>query len=154
MPKTDALVRACTCFKMRKLTRAVSRLYDQHMAGVGLKTTQYSVLAHAARAALPLAELADDLGVERTTLTRNLKPLTDAGWITLVPGADSRQRIVTISASGRAKLKQAQTAWQAAEHAFEQLLGSEALTALHQQLDLTTIRVAPYLEELQHAHPD
>ena len=68
----------CTCFKLRKLTRAMSRLYDQHMATVGLKTTQYSVLTNAAREALPVAELAERLGTERTTLTRNLKPLIEA----------------------------------------------------------------------------
>ena len=151
---TETVRLSCTCFKMRKLTRAVSRLYDQHMAAVGLKTTQYSVLAHAARDALPLAELADDLGLERTTLTRNLKPLIDAGFIALMPGADSRQRIVTITASGRAKLKLAYVAWQGAEHAFERAIGSSALDALHHQLDLTATRVAPLIEELEHAQPD
>lgn len=152
MPSPTRL--SCTCFKMRKLTRAVSRLYDQHMATVGLKTTQYSVLAHAARAAQPLAELAEDLGLERTTLTRNLKPLAEAGWIELVAGADSRQRIVTITASGRAKLKEAYVAWQGAEYAFEQLLGSDVLDALHVQLDITAQRVAPLTEDLDHDQPD
>ena len=93
---------SCTCFKLRKATRALSRVYDQHLAQAGLKTTQYSVLVNAGRGALPLVELADKLGLERTTLTRNLKPLIEAGWIVLAPGADARQRIVTITAAGRA----------------------------------------------------
>ncbi|MEO7494051.1 MAG: MarR family transcriptional regulator, partial [Massilia sp.] len=95
---------SCTCFKLRKLTRAMSRIYDRHLAEVGLKITQYSVLANMARAALPVAELAERLGTERTTLTRNLKPLTDAGWARLVTGADARQKVVTITDAGRAKL--------------------------------------------------
>ena len=149
---TDTLEKplGCTCFKLRKLTRAMSRLYDQHLARVGLKTTQYSVLVNAARAALPVAALADILGMERTTLTRNLKPLTEAGWITLMPGADSRQRIVTISAAGRAKVDEAYVAWRRAQTEFETLMGRETVRALHLQLDTTMTQLAPFLEEASH----
>jgi DNA-binding MarR family transcriptional regulator len=140
----------CTCFKLRKLTRAMSRLYDQHLATVGLKTTQYSLLANAARAALPVAELADLLGLERTTLTRNLKPLADAGWVELKPGADGRQRIVTITASGRGKVKQGYVAWRRAQTEFETLMGRDTVRALHQQLEETMIQLAPLLEDVNH----
>jgi DNA-binding MarR family transcriptional regulator len=142
----------CTCFKLRKLTRAMSRLYDQHMARVGLKTTQYSVLTNAARAPLPVAELAEALGLERTTLTRNLKPLLEAGWLELKPGPDARQRIVTITASGREMLKRAYLAWRRAQTAFETLMGRDAVRALHQQLDTTLTQLTPLLEEESHVH--
>jgi DNA-binding MarR family transcriptional regulator len=144
----------CTCFKLRKLTRTMSRLYDQHMATVGLKTTQYSVLTNVAREALPVAELAERLGTERTTLTRNLRPLIEAQWVTLEAGADSRQRIVTITDAGRAKVKQAYVAWRAAQSAFENLLGTDAVRTLHTQLDATLDQLTPLIEDLQHAHPD
>ena len=143
----------CTCFKLRKLTRAVSRLYDQHMAAVGLKTTQYSVLSHAARTPLPVAELAERLGMERTTLTRNLKPLLEAGWIALRPGADSRQRIVTITADGLEKVKQSYPVWRGAQSAFEALVGREAVRALHGQLETTMTQLTPLIEERPHADP-
>jgi DNA-binding MarR family transcriptional regulator len=138
----------CTCFKLRKLTRAMSRLYDHHLATVGLKTTQYSVLVNASRAALPVAELADLLGVERTTLTRNLKPLMDAGWLELKPGTDSRQRIVTITEEGRAKVKLAYVAWRRAQTEFETLMGRDTVRALHQQLETTMTQLTPLLEEV------
>ena len=141
----------CTCFKLRKLTRTMSRLYDQHLAAVGLKTTQYSVLTNAARQPLPVAELAERLGTERTTLTRNLKPLLDAGWVTLEAGADSRQRIVTITHAGRAKVKQAYVAWRAAQDALEDRLGTATVRALHVQLDATLNQLTPLIEELPHA---
>jgi DNA-binding MarR family transcriptional regulator len=144
----------CTCFKLRKLTRTMSRLYDQHMATVGLKTTQYSVLTNAAREALPVAELAERLGTERTTLTRNLKPLIEAQWVTLEAGADSRQRIVTITDAGRAKVKEAYVAWRAAQSALEGLLGTATVRALHSQLDDTLNQLTPLIEDLHHAHPD
>ena len=144
----------CTCFKLRKLTRAMSRLYDQHMATVGLKTTQYSLLSNAARGALPVAELAERLGMERTRPTRNLKPLVEAPWIELRPGADSRQRIVTITDAGREKQQQAYIAWRAAQSAFETLMGRDAVRALHQQLESTLTQLTPLLEDLNHAHPE
>lgn len=140
----------CTCFKLRKLTRAMSRLYDQHMATVGLKTTQYSLLVNAARAALPVAELADLLGLERTTLTRNLKPLLDAGWVELKPGADSRQRIVTITDGGRAKVEQAYVVWRLAQSEFEKQVGRDAVRALNQQLETTMNQITPLLEDALH----
>jgi DNA-binding MarR family transcriptional regulator len=144
----------CTCFKLRKLTRTMSRLYDAHLAASGLKTTQYSVLSHAARAALPVAELAERMGMERTTLTRNLKPLVEAGWIALLPGADSRQRIVTVTDAGRAKQASAYPAWREAQAAFEQLVGIEAVRALHGQLDATLDQLSTHLEETVRADPN
>jgi DNA-binding MarR family transcriptional regulator len=144
----------CTCFKLRKTTRAMSRLYDHHMAAEGLKTTQYSVLVNASRAALPVAELADRLGTDRTTMTRNLKPLIEAGWVELVAGQDSRQRIVTITEKGREKVTTAAQAWRRAQAELEALMGRDAVRALHQQLDSTLIELAPVLERLHHDHHD
>lgn len=147
MTDLPASPHGCSCFRLRRLARAMSRLYDQHLAAAGLKTTQYSVLANAGRAALPVAELAERLGTERTTLTRNLKPLCEAGWIVLVPGEDSRQRIVTITDAGRAKLKQAWPYWRAAQDAFERQLGTGTVRQLHDRLDDTLARLTPLLDE-------
>ncbi len=140
----------CTCFRLRKLTRAMSRLYDHHLGSVGLKTTQYSVLVNAHRAALPVAELADLLGLERTTLTRNLKPLIEAGWLTLEAGADSRQRIVTITDAGRAKVDEAYVVWRHAQIEFEKQVGRDAVRALHQQIETTMNHLTPMLEDVSH----
>lgn len=144
----------CTCFRMRKTARAISRLYDQHLAQAGLKTTQYAVLAHAGHQALPVAALAERLGIERTTLTRNLGPLVNAGWIALRPGTDSRQRVVTLTAAGHAKVKSAYPAWRAAQADIEQLLGRDTVRGLNAQLDDTLRQLAPRIEELNHAHPE
>lgn len=133
-PALQAIPKACTFFQLRKLTRTVSRLYDRHLAAAGLKTTQFSVLVHVSVQALPMMRLAALLGAERTTLTRNLKPLTDAGWLTVAPGHDPRQRIVTITEAGRAKVRHARHAWQAAQDEIGALLGPEALRSLHGDL--------------------
>jgi DNA-binding MarR family transcriptional regulator len=141
----------CTCFSLRKLTRTVSRLYDQHLAAVGLKTTQYSLLKSIANEAMPVTELAARLSIERTTLTRNLKPLIDAGWVVLNAGADSRQRIVTITPQGRDAIKDATQAWRSAQDVLEQTLGMPAVRALHAQIDAALVQLTPLLEGHAHA---
>jgi DNA-binding MarR family transcriptional regulator len=136
----------CTCFALRKLNRTVTRLYDQHMAEAGLKVTQYSLLKYVAYSPLPIAELASRMKTERTTLTRNLKPLIDAGWVVLKPGADSRQRIATITPAGNTVIAAARDAWRAAQSELERALGSEAVRSLHQQIDTALTALVPLLE--------
>ena len=76
----------CTNLKLRQLTRRVTQHYDQHLAGSGLKITQYSLLAHVDRLG-PLApgELARRMDMGASTLTRNLQPMISAGWLVLGP---------------------------------------------------------------------
>jgi DNA-binding MarR family transcriptional regulator len=155
MPDPSTPSVGCTCFSLRKLTRTVSRLYDLHLAAAGMKTTQYSLLRSIAREALPVAELAARLATERTTLTRTLKPLIDAGWVVLKPGADSRQRIVTITDNGRDAIKKAGQAWRRAQTELEQTLGMQAVRALHLQLDAALNQLTPLLERrAAHANED
>ena len=153
MPDTSATTVGCTCFTLRKLTRTVSRLYDLHLAAAGMKTTQYSLLRSIAREALPVAGLAARLATERTTLTRTLKPLIDAGWVVLMPGDDSRQRIVTITAAGLDAIKSARQAWRSAQSELETALGTEAVRDLHRQLDSALLHLSPLLERSAH-HAD
>lgn len=152
---TDPLPSPCTCFRLRKLARTTSRFYDQHMARVGLKTTQYSLLKNIAAGPRPMAELAAVLATERTTLTRNLKPLIEAGWVTLEPGRDARQRLVAITDSGRDKVREAKRAWRGAQDAVEQILGFENVQALHAQLDAVFELLNPHVtEDTSHASND
>ena len=124
----------------------MSRLYDHHMAAHGLKTTQYSLLVNVARKALPIAELAERIGADRTTMTRNLKPLIDAQWIELKSGLDSRQRIVTITEAGLRKIESAAAGWRTAQAELEQLLGRDTVRALNLQLDDTVSQLTHHFE--------
>ena len=73
-------ISGCTCFKLRRLTRRVTAVYDRALAAAGIRVTQYSVLGHVRRLkGASISELADALDMDRTTLTRNLKPLLDSG---------------------------------------------------------------------------
>jgi DNA-binding MarR family transcriptional regulator len=141
----------CTCFSLRKLSRTVTRLYDQHLADAGLKTTQYSLLKNIDYEPLPIAELAERLSMERTTLTRNLKPLVDAGWVELKAGSDSRQRIPTITKTGRDTIKLAKQAWKRAQIELQETMGEQAVRDLHTRLDKALSQLTPLIEEHAHA---
>ncbi|MGZ5818650.1 MAG: MarR family winged helix-turn-helix transcriptional regulator [Burkholderiaceae bacterium] len=138
---------SCTCSSLRKLTRTVTRLYDQHLAEAGLKTTQYSLLKNIDLEPLPIAELAERLSMERTTMTRNLKPLIDAGWVELKAGSDSRQRIPTITKAGRDRIKLARQAWKRAQIELQKTMGEQAVRDLHAQLDTALVKLTPLIEE-------
>ena len=106
----------CTCFGLRKAARAVTQMYDQALKPSGLRTTQFSLLAVTERAGpRRMAEIAELLVMDRTTLTRNLKPLLDQGLLERVAGADRRRRPIAITAKGRAALAQALPYWREAQ---------------------------------------
>ena len=126
----------CTSFKLRQLARRVGRHYDQHVAAVGLKTTQYSLLSHIAQLGpLRPSDLAARMGLEPSTLTRNLAPLVAQGWVEVLAGADGRSRSVTLTAPGRLKRNEAQRAWKLAQLALNQRLGVERVSRLHELID-------------------
>ena len=122
----------CTNLKLRQITRRVSQLYDLEMARAGLKTTQYSLLSHVLKLGpLRPGELALKMKFSASTLTRNLKPLIDAGWVELSAGSDARSRSVSITPAGVAKRAQALLHWKAAQQNLNRLLGAERVLALH-----------------------
>jgi DNA-binding MarR family transcriptional regulator len=127
---------ACTCFRLRSLTRRVTQLYDQALAPSGLTVTQYSLLAHALRQVAPtVSELAQQLFTDRTTLTRNLKPLADAGLIKVGDGADARSKAVLVTAKGRDALRAARPLWKEAQARLRAQAGARRLAALHGLID-------------------
>ena len=133
---TNARPQACSNFKLRQLTRRVSQHYDAELGKSGLKTTQYSLLSHIARLGpVRPGELAAAMTMDASTLTRNLRPLVAAGWVTVSAGADARSHSVAITDLGRDKRHEAQRHWKAAQDGFNALLGSERVRALHALID-------------------
>ena len=127
---------SCTCFQLRRAARQVSQVYDHELAAVDLSLNEYSILRHAQAGPRLLGELADLLGMERTTLTRNLRPLLDAGWLQEARGDDARQRVVSITPSGRKRIDSAKPHWQRAQSRIESLFGKAATARLRDDLDV------------------
>jgi DNA-binding MarR family transcriptional regulator len=127
----------CTCFKLRRLTRRVTTVYDRALAAAGMRVTQYSLLAHLrGLRGVAMSELAEMLDMDRTTLTRNLRPLVEAGWIEVKPSAeDARIRLVHITASGEAQWQAARICWRRAQQEVNSTIGSAGLAELHRMLD-------------------
>ena len=93
------LLDSCMCHKTRMAARAITRAYDDALRQTGLRATQLAVLAAVgARGALSIQSLADVLGMDRTTLTRNLRPLEDKGLVLLAPEARHRARMLELTA--------------------------------------------------------
>lgn len=130
------LPQGCTNFKLRQLVRRVSQHYDAKMAQCGIKTTQYSLLSHVLKLGpIRPGDLAVAMKMDASTLTRNLRPLVDAGWVTLEAGADARSRLVHITDAGQGKRAEAQRHWNAAQLALNEALGVERVMALHTLVD-------------------
>lgn len=133
---TLAKPKGCTNLRLRRLSRLVSRHYDTQVAASGLKTTQYSLLSHVLHLGpLRPVDLARAMNIEASTLTRNLKVLLTAGWVTQTEGPDARSRLIAITDAGRIKRAEAQAHWHTAQLALTDLLGVERVLALHTLLD-------------------
>jgi DNA-binding MarR family transcriptional regulator len=140
----------CTNLQLRQLMRRVAQHYDAEMGKAGLKTTQFSLLTAVDKLG-PLQPnvLARTLGLQASTLTRNLKPLVAAGFLELGPGSDGRSRRVAITDAGRAKRGEAQRLWKVAQLELNRLLGVERVVALHALIQESLTLLAPVALEEQ-----
>ena len=119
----------CTCSKLRQLTRKMTSIYDQHLAADELTIGQYSLLSRIGKfgpiGAIPLAT---NMGMDRSTMSRALKPLISAGWVQTVDLplemlTDKRSFGLSLSAQGRRKWEDAMPSWHKAQEEISHILG-------------------------------
>ena len=126
----------CTNIKLRQLMRRVAHLYDAEVGKSGLRGTQYSLLSYVVKLGpIRLVDLARAMKIDASTLTRNVRPLIDAGWVAMEQGPDARSRLVSATAAGRDKRTEAQRRWRVAQESLNQKLGVQRVLALHALLD-------------------
>ncbi|TWT01268.1 MarR family winged helix-turn-helix transcriptional regulator [Reyranella sp. CPCC 100927] len=134
----------CTLLRLRRTTRRVTQIYDHHLAPLGLRITQYSLLGNLmGQPPMPIGTFAEIMGMDRTTLTRNIRPLIRAGWIDLVAGEDRRQRAIALTADGKAIFRRAVPLWRQAESDLRAAVGADAISQLQHLLDHSLERIAP-----------
>ncbi|HEX4985103.1 MAG TPA: MarR family transcriptional regulator [Burkholderiales bacterium] len=138
---------ACTGARLRRVTRRVTAFYEHHMRATGLKLTQYSLLVQLSETPQPLSALAARMEIDRTTLTRSLKPLLDQGAVVQSAGADARQKLFSLTRSGARLREQARGQWRHAQLALERHLGRDFVMDLHDRLELALARLKPALPE-------
>lgn len=132
----------CNCLALRQAARHVSQIYDSHLAAVGLKGSQFSILAKLNRLGpLSINELAKSMVMDRTTLGRAVRPLQRDKLLIIGAGDDGRTRRLQLTAAGQAKLRAAATQWREAQKKFELAYGAgesaELRTALRRVVAAT-----------------
>lgn len=128
----------CASFNLRRADRVVTHFYDEKLRPAGLKSTQFTLLT-AIRLNEPAAinGLADGLVMDRTTMTRNLRPLEKQGLIAIAPGSDRRVREVSLTAKGHEALERAYPLWRQAQARIAERLGGERMEHLLGDLSAT-----------------
>lgn len=133
---------ACACYNIRKAARLITQLYDTIMEPSGLLGTQFVLMAAVGRAgAANLTRLAQAMGMDRTTLTRNLRPLERQGFIEMDAGLDRRTHIVRLTEPGRQALEAALPLWRRAQDIVISRFGQQRTTALLAELQALEAQV-------------
>ena len=133
------VVAECACEGLRRTARAVTQIYEDALAPSGLRATQFPILVGLAAAGpVPVTRLAEALGLDRTTLTRNMRALVDQGLIAIADGEDRRTRVVALTDQGRRSLAEALGMWERAQASVEDRFGHRSLQRLHDELSRLT----------------
>jgi DNA-binding MarR family transcriptional regulator len=135
-----AAVENCVCFNLRWVTRAVTQFYDSEMRRHGIRPTQGSILASLqSKDSWNMAELSDWLGMERTTLVRNLRPLERDGFVKVAGGGRGNRVELTITTKGRKQIDQLTPAWKSAQSAVVKTLGEKRWSAILSDLETAAL---------------
>lgn len=125
------VARACACANLRKAARVVTQLFDEALAPSGLRATQFTLLVTSRlMGESTINELAERMAMDRTTLSRNLKPLMRSGLLEVRAGEDGRTRLVRVTPAGEQALEEAYPFWQLAQQEIVGVLGEERYEAL------------------------
>ncbi len=128
-------LKRCAGANIRGTARSLSQFYDEILQPSGLRGTQFTLLVTIAWAgSIPLSQLAEKLVMDRTTLTRNLKPLEKDGLVQSVVGEDQRTRLVRLTEAGEEILLKALPLWEQAQSQIVNGLGQERFQSLLTEL--------------------
>jgi DNA-binding MarR family transcriptional regulator len=137
------LAATCAWQNLRRAARAVTSYYDAQLKQhVDLRITQVTMLVVLYLGGpQTINDMAEHLGLDRTTLTRNLKPIAQQGFLTIAPGADQRTRVVTLTAEGEQILLQVLPLWEEAQAYMVEGIGRERFDGWLAELAAVTSHV-------------
>lgn len=136
MTAGSAYVESCACHKVRMAARAVTRAYDDALRPVGLRATQLAVLVAVGNdGSMSITALAKLMGMDRTTLTRNVRPLEREGLIAVGLEGWRRSRTLEITKKGQSRLREALPHWERAQETLRRKLGDQNWVRVHDDLD-------------------
>lgn len=133
--ETRRVGRECIGFRVRMLNRMITTIYDDALAGAGLKVSQFNLLVTATnREDTRPAELAKFVEMDESTLSRNVERMCARGWLRLEPDEDRRSHLIKVTEKGMALLRRSYPAWQRAQEEVTRRLGSDNVAALRSVL--------------------
>jgi DNA-binding MarR family transcriptional regulator len=130
----------CNCLAVRQAARHVTQFYDQFLAPIRLRMTQFSVLSRIKkRGPMTINALAAELVMDRTTLGRNILPLEREKLITILPGkTDRRSKELHLTELGRERYEAGAKRWAAAQRQFDAAFGDRRASELRAILRAVT----------------
>jgi len=123
----------CACTSLRSAARAVSRIYDDALASVGMTATQLAILRAIDRSGedgVALSQLAEGLVLEKTSLYRGLGPLLRSEWIEVATAAKGRAKFARLTEAGRLAMERAAEPWEQAQTRVVEAFGTARWAAL------------------------
>lgn len=129
--KTNLPTLPCACANLRRAARAVTRLYNQALRSDGIEITQFTLLMTLdITGETSQGALGELLALDSTTLTRTLRLVKRKRWVQIRQGTDRRQRLLSLTVTGKDKLNQAMPRWAQAQTGLQDALGPEAFRRL------------------------
>ena len=129
----------CICANLRRASRVITQAYDDSFRSLGLRATQIIILINASKnSAVTVNALSSQLSMDRTTLTRNLRPLERSGLIQVGIGKDRRAKAITLTHKGKAVLGKAFPLWKVRQAALVKSLGENGCRDLLKKIDHLT----------------
>ena len=123
---------------VRQAARAITQVYDQSLRPTGLRATQFPILLVARNeGSIAVSRMADMLVMDRTTLTRNLRPLERLGLVQIKSGTDKRTKLISLTEAGKAKFTEALPLWEAIQQRVREGLGNERSDRMRKDLRAT-----------------
>jgi DNA-binding MarR family transcriptional regulator len=133
----------CACQSLRRLTRLVTRIYDQELRNADIEITQFGLLMGlSAVGEANQKTLSAGFAMDSTTLTRTLALLRRQGWISVKRGKDRRERVFRLTEAGKRRLAEARPYWQEAERRLRQTLGERNWKEMQSTISGITVAVA------------
>lgn len=128
--------RHCASFVARRTARAITNLYELALEPTGLRSTGFTILVAIAKTEpVAIGALARTLGLDSTTMTRNLRLLQERALISISARSSDRQRLVTLLPQGRNALKRCLPHWRKMQKQFLMKIGPDSWAALQRALE-------------------
>jgi len=125
------MAQVCACTTVAKAQRALTRFYEHEMLGSGMTITQFAI----ARALLrngptTLSDLSAELVMERTSLYRTIRPMTERRWVRIDDTSRGRTKLATLTGCGERAVDRAEPQWARAQGVAVAAIGTRQWNVL------------------------